>query len=229
MHRSSRRRIALLFVLGLAIVGLSSIASSVASAHECTEEDPDCHPTPVYDHWRDSYVPLFVNQDKDDPAKRQEAQRWRDEWGCDAQFCAWAKPSGSVASDGQPQSLHAGMAADHSLLEAAHDSEHHGEGEGNHDAHGGALYADVCLSSEEGTSYEGQAGDCTRPEDTQVGVVIMDHLDCPLGCADEYHDVRPLDTEYTLAQMQDSQDNIAEIAADPHTYVCGYPEHSLCP
>jgi hypothetical protein len=59
-------------------------------------------------------------------------------------------------------------------------------------------------------------------------VTIVDHLDCPNGCFDEYHVVRPADAEYTEAQATNTQAALGEIADDPQGHVCGYPEHSTC-
>lgn len=241
------RRVALLLaalvVLGL-LVGLGS-----ASAHECTDPNnpATCHPTPVYPNWRGQYVPLFGVNDtrcEDETCKenRRREQRWRDEWGCDVQWCTWADIQFSglpfTSGDGQPMSVHTGMAADHSFGELAHTTEGHGTQEGNHDSHGGSVYADVCLASDEGTSYDGQPGECGGVEDTQAGANIVDHNPCgppineiPLPCFDEYHVVRPLDPAYTQEQMEESQEEIQRDVEDPHEYLCGYegiPQNDPC-
>jgi hypothetical protein len=41
-------------------------------------------------------------------------------------------------------------------------------------------------------------------------------------CFDEYHVVRPLDSAYTMEQMEESQEQIGQILDDPGTYLCGY-------
>jgi hypothetical protein len=81
----------------------------------------------------------------------------------------------------------------------------------------------VCLATNPDSKY------CDDGvEDTQVGVTIVDHLTCPMGCADEYHVVRPLDGDYTARQMEDSQAAVETIAADPVRHICGNPDHSSC-
>lgn len=199
-------------------------------AEEPQEPEETCGPTDVYPNWRDNYVPLFDLADREDEQQRRDAQRWRDENGCDTQFCTWADPSVSVNDPEGPATLHAGIAGDHTLTEGAHDDEGHDGSEfGNHDSHGGAVYADVCAGTDAGTSHEGQAGACTGPQDTQVGITVVDHLDCPAGCADEYHVVRPLDPAYTEEQASDSQRDLAAVAADPQRWACGYEEQgSAC-
>lgn len=231
------RRIATLVLL---VAGFWLLGGLVAAqAHECPGGDPngeDCHPTPVYPNWRPSYVPVFGLEDREDEEQRREAQRWRDEWGCDTQFCVWLKLGFSVF-DGSPTSVHTGAAGDHSLSEGAHSSQGHGTEEGNHDSHGGALYADVCLGSDQGTSYEGQAGDCEGVQDTQVGVTIMDHNPCgipepgqiPIPCSDEYYVIRPFDFEYTQAQMDNTEEELAYDLANPDDYLCGYEAYPSNP
>jgi hypothetical protein len=197
------------------------------------EGDKVCRDTPVAPNWRDPYVPVFGLEDHEDEEERRQAQRWRDEWGCDTQHCVWVKTNSSI-DDGNPNAAHAGTAADHSMFEVAHESEDHGHTEGNHDAHGGAVFVDVCLGSEEGTSYEGQAGSCRGPEDTQVGVVLMDHNPCGLilpyvACTDEYKILRPLDQEYNQRQIERIPDGIQLIADDPPRYLCGHhPSGESC-
>ena len=228
-----KRRLAML-VLGVLTLTLVTGAGT-ASAHECSpDESEPCHPTPVYPNWRPQYVPLLgVNDSRceDETCKenRRDAQRWRDEWNCDTQFCIWLK-FGFSFDDGSPQSVHGGAAGDHSLFEAAHSSEGHGTEEGNHDAHGGAIYYDLCLAGDAGTSYEDQAGACDGVEDTQVGLTILDHNPCgvppfpgvPFPCIDEYHVVRPFDADYSTEQMEESQEQIQQDMEDPESYLCGY-------
>lgn len=245
-----RRKIVLLLIT-IAVVGLVA-GGRGASAHECPRDDPNhpnCQPTTVVHNWRGNFVPLFgtrdVRCDTSDPKtgeecakRRQEEQRWRDEWGCDSQWCWWIKinMSGNPTEDGKPNSVHAGTAADHSLTEFAHQSEGHGSTEGNHDAHGGSVYADICLASDEGTSYEGKAGECREMKDTQVGLNIIDHDPCglpvnpddptnlgiPIPCSDEYHTVRPLDPDDTQGQLGDDAEELQRDVNDPHEWVCGY-------
>jgi hypothetical protein len=195
----------------------------------------------VYEDWRPNYVPLFDLPDRDEQGEgtegerqRRDAQRWREECANgdqERQQCAWYYGGFSVVPydtdvDGpRPNEVHVGFAANHCFLaEAAHDCDSHEDNEfGTHDSHGGAIYADVCLSQNPDSKY------CDDGlTDTQVGVTIVDHLTCPMGCADEYHVVRPFDIDYTERQMEGSQEAIARIAADPVRHVCGHPEHSSC-
>ena len=245
-----KKKLALVVLGALCIAGLP-VLEMAAHAHACTEpapaeetdgkkpkkkdpppppDEPECGPTDVYPNWRDNFIPLFDLADRDDEQQKRDAQRWRDENGCEKQFCIWANPSGSVDDPEGPATIHAGMAGEHALGEAAHSDEDHTDTEfGNHDSHGGSIYADICLGTDNGTSYENQAGACEDLNDTQVGITVVDHLTCPAGCADEYHVIRPLDTAYTQEQMADSQRDIGEIAADPQRYVCGYEEQgSAC-
>ena len=127
----------------------------------------------------------------------------------------------------RPNELHAGYAANHCFLaEGAHDCDNHGtENEfATHDSHGGAIYADVCLS----TNPDSRLCD-DGMQDTQAGVTVVDHLPCPFGCFDEYHVVRPFDWEYTKDQMADSQAALETISGDPQGYVCGYNGCSTSP
>lgn len=235
----------ILLVPLLVAAGLG-VGLTVASAHECSGDGPDatdCHDTPQVRDWRPNYVPLFdiTKREEQGPGtegdrQRHDAQRWKDE--CHTgdvyhQFCAWAYGGNSAFTNGEPDpnaapnELHVGFAATHCfLLESQHDCEAHdaSHGEGVHDAHGGALYVDVCLAA----NPEGHYCD-DGLKDTQAGVTIVDHLDCPMGCFDEYHVVRPLDTDYTSEQAADSVEAAGRIAEDPKTQVCGYPEHSVCP
>ena len=230
-------------LLAATVVGGLVAVVGVADAHQCTEEpgekkkDPPtvvCHETPVYEDWRPNYVPLFDLTERDDE-QRRDAQRWRDECSNDGeerQQCAWLYGGSSAQeypSDGdgpRPNELHAGYAANHCFLaEAAHDCDSHEETEfGTHDSHGGAIYVDLCLT-ENPDSRRCDDG----PSDTQAGVTVVDHLTCPLGCADEYHLVRPADTAYTTEQMEDSAVATGQIAADPVRHVCGYPGRTSCP
>ena len=245
-----KRMLTILVATAMALTGLA-ITAAVVQAHACVEEttpapEPDkklkkdeepppppttttCGPTDVYENWRPNYLPLFDLADRDDEQQKRDAQRWRDENGCEKQFCIWASPSGSVDDPEGPATIHAGMAGEHALGEAAHSDEGHTDDEfGNHDSHGGSIYADICAGTDNGTSFEGKAGSCTGPEDTQVGITVVDHLTCPAGCADEYHVVRPLDQPYTQEQLADSQRDLATAASDPQRHVCGYEEHSAC-
>ncbi len=230
-----RRKLAFVVVTVLALTGVAAFNQAV-QAHACTEPAPgeevpaECGPTDVYPNWRDNLVPLFDLEDRDDEQQKRDAQRWRDENGCEKQFCIWANPSGSVDDHEGPATIHAGMAGEHALGEAAHSDEDHSDTEfGNHDSHGGSIYADVCLGTDAGTSYEDHAGACEDMYDSQVGITIVDHLTCPAGCADEYHVIRPTDPAFTAAQVEDSQRDTGEIAADPQRYACGYEERgSAC-
>jgi hypothetical protein len=244
------RRYAVVVAMLVVAAGVLGVSLRDAVAHECDkpkhgQRTEACHPTPLVHGWRGSFVPLFgvngVRCDNADPScydRRSREQRWREEWGCDTQYCFWLKwgQSAPAISDGNPQSLHAGMAADHSMTEAAHESSYHGPGESNHKAHGGSAYADICVASDKGTSYQHQPGACTGPKDTQVGFNVVDHDPCglpvnprkptdvgiPIPCSDEYHVVRPLDTPYTQQQMAESQAETQRYANNPQEWLCGY-------
>lgn len=240
-------------VVLLALISAAIIVPGVAGAHECTDpNDPStCQDSEVVDSWRDgNYIPLFDLEDRDDEQQRKDAQRWREE--CEKgspnqpgyesqQQCLWVYGGQSVIPNengGQaPNELHVGFAASHCFLaEAQHQCDQEGHdprGEGTHDKHGGAIYADVCLTENAESKYcdDGM-------KDTQVGVTIMDHLSCGVivpivACIDEYHVIRPFDDAYTAEQMEDSQEYIARIASDPELYLCGKPEYRdgnpICP
>ncbi len=238
-----RRKLATLLMLTLTAGMFVGIRA--ASAHQCPDgyapDDPECQETAVYDDWRPNYVPLFDLSDREDQAdggageqQRYDAQRWRDECNNGDQYrqqCAWVYGGQSVqpyddsdpaGSTPRPNELHVGYAANHCFLaEGAHDCDNHGDDNefDTHDSHGGALYADVCLSANPDSKYCDDG-----PEDTQAGVTIVDHLGCPFGCFDEYHVVRPLDTAHTQDQMADSATAIEGIANDPQRHLCGYED-----
>jgi hypothetical protein len=238
-------------LLLLTITAALLVGIQAASAHQCPNDyepdDPECQETAVYDDWRPNYVPLFDLSDRDGETgeqQRYDAQRWRDECNKDGEYhqqCLWMYGGQSIIRypetddhhEGEepsifdslftrPNEVHVGYAATHCFLaEGAHDCDRHGAANefDTHDSHGGALYADVCLSPNSESKYceEGMS-------DTQAGVTIVDHLTCPLGCFDEYHVVRPLDTEYTQEQMDDSAVAIERAASDPQRHLCGYPD-----
>lgn len=240
----------MLFMLAATVVMGTLLLGGSASAHECTDSDPqtepnpeECHETPVMPNWRGTYIPLFDIEDREDEAQRYDAQRWRDECSNgdpnspsyqSRQQCAWfyGGTSGFADDDGglAPNEAHAGFAATHCFLfEFAHQCSdgHDGsvQGEGVHDAHGGALYVDVCLQPNPESKY------CNDGmKDTQVGVTIMDHNPCGtvvpiVACTDEYKVVRPLDTEYTQAQMANTQEDTQAILDDPYLWLCGYGQY----
>lgn len=232
----------LLLILAASMLG----NAGAAFGHACTdpEDESTCEDTPVMPNWRDQYVPLFDLEDRDDEQQRYDAQRWRDE--CDQpngeanQSCTWADFGMSLFNEegdfdpasSEPQEAHAGFAASHCFLfEFAHQCEDHDAslGEGVHDAHGGATYVDVCLAENPDNKF------CDEGiQDTQAGVTIMDHNACGtvvpiVACTDEYHVVRPFDSEYTMEQMADSVAAVQKIADDPATYVCGHhPSGQSC-
>lgn len=229
-----RRKLAALLVLtmtGALFVGIQAV-----QAHQCVDEDEtNCHETQVYDDWRPNYVPLFDLADREGDGgeqQRYDAQRWRDECNNGDQYrqqCAWAYGGQSVSSYGtdpesgtpRPNEWHVGYAANHCFLaETQHDCDSHEDNEfGTHDSHGGALYADVCLSENPHSKY------CDDGlKDTQAGVTIVDHLTCPMGCFDEYHVVRPFDTEYTETQMTNSVEAVEVVTNDPQGHLCGYED-----
>lgn len=243
----SRRRLLLLGLAAMVAVG-TLVIGGPAAAHECGYDpnNPEaCRETPVMPNWRGTYVPLFDIEDRNDESQRYDAQRWRDECANgdpnsptyqSRQMCQWAYggTSGFPNRDDDvraPNELHAGFAATHCFLgEAAHQCEDHDAsyGEGVHDAHGGAMYVDVCLTPNPESKYCDDG-----PEDTQVGVTIMDHNPCGtvvpiVACTDEYHVVRPLDQGYTQAQMENSAEQTQEIADDPYTWLCGYEQYGEC-
>lgn len=169
---------------------------------------------------------------------RYDAQRWRDECAQpgqveDNQFCVWLDFGTSLFSGGdpdpfnaEPNEVHAGTAGSHCFLsEFAHDCEDHyipgPYSEGVHDAHGGSSWVDLCLAANPDSKY------CDDGlKDTQAGVIVMDHNPCGLpipivACIDEYHVVRPFDTDRTVEQMQESAAYAQQIADDPATYLCG--------
>lgn len=234
-----RRKLAALLLLtmtGALLVGIQAV-----QAHECPEQyqpdDPECTETQVYDDWRPNYVPLFDLADRDGAdgeQQRYDAQRWRDECHNNGEYrqqCAWYYGGNSAMfydeTDGddpylplsRPNEAHVGYAATHCFLaEGAHDCDRHGQNEFDaHDSHGGAIYADVCLSKNRDSKY------CDDGlMDTQAGVTIVDHLTCPTGCFDEYHVVRPFDTEYTEKQMANSVEYLGSL--DPQRHLCGYED-----
>lgn len=227
------RRLTYLGVVAALIMGGVAALFGVQAAfgHECVKNGSTetCQDSAVVPNWRDSYVPLFeVNGRNDSTAARKDAQRWREECG-NQQMCAWAY-GGTSVTPGQggelaPNELHVGFAASHCFLaETQHQCEGHDPalGESVHDKHGGAIYADVCLEPNPDSPRCKQG-----PADTQAGVTIVDHNDCGtvvpiVACIDEYHVVRPADPAYTAQQMANSQAEIAAIANDPHRYLCGY-------
>lgn len=238
-----RRKLAALLMITMTAALFVGVRS--ASAHQCPDgyepNDPECEETDVYDDWRPNYVPLFDLADRDGEdgeQQRHDAQRWRDECSNGSQYrqqCAWVyggqslMPYDESDPDGaspRPNELHVGYSATHCFLaEGAHDCDSHEDSEfGTHDSHGGALYADVCLSANPDSKYcdEGM-------KDTQAGVTIVDHLGCPFGCFDEYHVVRPFDQEYTEQQMADSVAATEGAANDPQRHLCGYEDQgSAC-
>lgn len=238
-----RQKLALLFMFVVVAATLGVI--SVASAHQCPKDyqpnDPKCRETAVYDDWRPNYIPLFDlpgRDGRDGKQQRYDAQRWRDECNNDGEYrqqCAWLYGGQSVMPyedsdpaevdpvDGifsRPNELHVGYAATHCFLaEGAHDCDRHGSGSefDTHDSHGGAVYADVCVSANADSKY------CRRGmKDTQVGVTIVDHLTCPTGCFDEYHVVRPADKKYRTKQRNATGESVQRIADDPVRHACGY-------
>lgn len=233
-----RRKLAALLMLTLA--GGLFVGIRAAEAHQCPDgtqpNDPNCQETGVYRDWRDNYVPLFDLSDRDGEdgeQQRYDAQRWRDECNSRNQYdqqCQWSRGGQSLSpsetdAEGslpRPNEWHVGYAANHCFLaEAAHDCDGHANDEfGTHDSHGGAVYVDICLATNPDSKY------CDEGlKDTQAGVTIVDHLTCPMGCFDEYHVVRPLDTEYTEQQMANSQTALEGIVTDPQRHVCGYEDN----
>jgi hypothetical protein len=49
-----------------------------------------------------------------------------------------------------------------------------------------------------------------------------------MGCADEYHVVRPLDQDYTQTQVDNSVRDTQTAVSDPQRHLCGYEQHSAC-
>ena len=232
------------FALALAMVaGFFSMGIGIAEAHYCPDGDPDspeCTDTPPSQEWRDNYVPLFDAPNRND-GSQTEYQRWRNEHGCTSQLCTWGDVSLSIMpADGDigpmPEEAHVGVAGNHSLTEGAHQSEdhscghHHEACEGIHDRHGGTAYADICLAPNDGGGGSVHDPDSCDDgtSDTEVGIVIVDKNPCgtvPLGfpvpCMDEYHIVRPFDSDFTNQQLAATPGGVERIASDPNRYVCG--------
>lgn len=227
-----------LTVLGVAVALFAALFGvQIAFGHECQDDNgtPPCQDSAVVPNWRDSYVPLFeVNGRNDDEAARKDAQRWREECGTQ-QMCQWAyggtsaypnpDDGGGEAGVLAPNELHVGFAASHCFLfEAMHQCEGHGASneEGVHDKHGGAIYADACATKNP------QSPHCDDGiKDTQVGVTVVDHNACGVivpivACIDEYHVIRPLDTAYTNQQLANTQAGIERMYNNPRRYLCGY-------
>ncbi len=243
-------------LLAVAVLGGGLVVGvQVAEAHQCPDpyepNDPACEETPVYDDWRPNYVPLFDLSEREygnsgsAEEQRRDAQRWREECRSydqdgnveERQQCAWVYGGQSIqkydesdpddAQTGRPNELHVGFGASHCFLaEGAHDCDAHGDDSefATHDSHGGALYVDVCLAENPDSKW------CDDGvEDTQAGVTAVDHLTCLMGCLDEYHVVRPFDTDYTERQMDNSVHASGHIVGDPVGHVCGYEDHTACP
>ena len=238
-------------LLALVVAG-SLVAVPAAFAHDCPKgappDSPACRSTPPYGGWRPNWIPLFDVPDRQDDVEgeagsptdesRRTYQRWRDEYGCSGSMCVWFEPSLSApgpdgAGDGQPRSVHTGIAADHTWLEGFHQSEGHVTGsEGTHDGHGGTVYADVCLAEDTHDYGDKEDVGCDERgvEDTEVGVVVVDHLGCTFGCQDEYHVVRPFDAAYTQAQLEETPKDAQYDAEHPDDWLCGYDGYGdSCP
>lgn len=232
-----RRKLSMLILLAI----VATMSATVASAHECNNpDDPsDCHKTPVAENWRDgNYIPLFDITDREDEDQRSDAQRWREECAYYDengeyqynQFCVWADFGQSFTPDGDgnisPNEVHVGGAGTHCFLgEFAHQCQGHNDREGTHDAHGGTVYADICLTENPESKYcdDGM-------KDTQVGATVMDHNPCGIvvpiaACTDEYHVIRPFDQDYTQEQMEQSFAYMQRIIENPHLYLCGYDQY----
>jgi hypothetical protein len=178
--------------------------------------------------------------DIDGDDARYDSQRWRDECaqpdGEANQFCVWADFGTSgfsdTTEDPEPNEIHIGTAGSHCFLfEFAHQCEDHyvTNPEAAHDAHGGAIFVDLCLAANADSKWcdDGM-------KDTQAGLTIMDHNPCGapvpvVACIDEYHVVRPFDDAYTNEQMSDSQEYATYISENPDDYVCGregFPDYT---
>jgi hypothetical protein len=116
-----------------------------------------------------------------------------------------------------PTELHVYKAADHSLLSAAHSPNDHGPGEfDQHDTHGGTASVDVYLPGSENGA----------PRDSKVGVLILDHLGCQFGCADEYHEFYVADPGRTIFQIGEMPGQTEFVARDPDRWLFGFgPNH----
>jgi hypothetical protein len=234
------------------VVVLSAATMKVAPAHTCPANgdpgDDQCQDTETVDNWRGSYLPLFEPIDREDGDARWGYQRWHLE--CDnQQFCLWQEfGTSAFATDGEelpsPNEVHIGMAGSHCFLfEAQHDCSDHAaspNGDTNrvHDAHGGAIFIDLCLTPNTDSS-QGDNLCANGQQDTVVGVTLIDHNGCGIfvpvaACTDEYHIWKPFDPDYTVAQMERSQAAFQALMDDPQTwmvnYFCGNPEYSEdCP
>jgi hypothetical protein len=221
--------------------------SGTATAHECDPNTGDCKSTTQVGNWRGNYIPLFDLADRNNEDELDRAQRWRDEcegYNTDGeyynnQFCLWQEfgtsavpgPGGELA----PNEVHVGTAGSHCFLfEAMHDCEDHNpyDEDANynpnrvHDAHGGAIYIDICLVENPDSRW------CKKGlEDTTIGITVMDHNGCGIiipvaSCTDEYHVLKPFNSAYTAEQMADTMDWLNDAAADPQGflrwYLCGF-------
>jgi hypothetical protein len=236
-------------LIALVVLSSSAVFVSGLQAHDCEDlnedgqidQETECERTPSYGGWRPNWVPLFDVPDREDDTdgqqegesptddSRRSHQRWRDEYGCLDPFCIWANPN--ISATGEPRSLHAGVAADHCWTEGFHECEDHITGsESTHDGHGGTIYADVCLAEDKHYYDEKVETGCTDRNDSEIGFVIVDHLDCTFGCQDEYHIIRPTDPAYTQAQMEESAEDTQYIVDHPDDWLCGYDSYgSNCP
>jgi hypothetical protein len=114
-----------------------------------------------------------------------------------------------------PDRLSVMTAGDHSMLGAAHSNSDHRPApiEGNHDAHGGSVWVDLFLPTEDSP---------TRVRDTRVGIVVLDHLGCQFGCSDEYHTFYAADPERTIFQVGEMPGQAEFVARDPDRWLFGF-------
>ncbi|MGH7820457.1 MAG: hypothetical protein ACREQ9_11825 [Candidatus Binatia bacterium] len=114
-----------------------------------------------------------------------------------------------------PERVSVQNSGDHTLLGAAHSNTGHDPypAQGNHDAHGGTIYADV---------YVPTADDPTAVQDSRAGIVILDHLGCTFGCSDEFHRFYAADPERTLLQIGEMPGQTEDTARNPDDWIYGY-------
>jgi hypothetical protein len=117
-----------------------------------------------------------------------------------------------LANREAPSQFSLANSADHSWLALAHSPDDHGPGEfDQHDTHGGSIWADVYLPTNEDH----------KVRDSNAGVFILDHLGCTFGCLDEYHQFYA-DPERLIFQVGEIPNQAEFVGRDPDRYVFGF-------
>ncbi|MGH7897632.1 MAG: hypothetical protein ACREQQ_06750 [Candidatus Binatia bacterium] len=118
-----------------------------------------------------------------------------------------------------PSSIHYNHSPDHAWLGLAHSSSQHGDTEfSSHDTHGGTIWADIYLPSED---------DPTRTRDSNAGNSIIEHLGCPT-CTDEYHEVWA-DPERTIFQIGEIPGQTEQVGRNPDRWIGGHQDDEQPP